>query len=49
MTRIQRIELLLFVACLFAFAYFHQGGGWNQNARFAEVRAMAEEGPLRDR
>jgi hypothetical protein len=44
MTRIQRIELLLFVACLFAFAYFHQGGGWNQNARFAEVRAMAEEG-----
>ena len=44
LTRPQRIELLLFAACFFAFAYFHQGGGWNQNARFAEVRAMAEEG-----
>lgn len=44
MSRIQRLELVLFVACLFAFAFFHQGGGWNQNARFAEVRAMAEEG-----
>ena len=44
MSRLQRIELLLFTACLFAFAYFNQGGGWNQNARFAEVRAMVEEG-----
>jgi len=44
MTRIQRLELLLFAACFFAFAYFHQGGGWNQNCRFAEVRAMVEEG-----
>ncbi len=40
----QRCELLLFIACFFAFAYFNQGGGWNQNARFAEVRAMAEQG-----
>ncbi len=44
MSRHQRIELLLFIACFFAFAYFNQGGGWNQNARFAEVRAMVEEG-----
>ena len=44
MSRPQRIELLLFIACFFAFAYFNQGGGWNQNSRFAEVRAMAEEG-----
>jgi hypothetical protein len=44
MTRPQRLELLLFVACFFAFAYFHQGGGWNQNSRFAEVRAIVEEG-----
>ena len=44
MSRVQRIELLLFVATFFAFAYFHQGGGWNQNSRFAEVRAMVEEG-----
>src|SRR5438132_12691128 len=44
MSPIRRIELLLFVATWFAFAYFNQGGGWNQNSRFAEVRAMAEEG-----
>jgi len=44
MLRFSRTELLLFLACFFAFAYFNQGGGWNQNSRFAEVRAMAEEG-----
>ena len=44
MPRLARTELLLFFACFFAFAYFNQGGGWNQNSRFAEVRAMAEEG-----
>lgn len=38
------IEWLLFFACFFAFAYFNQGGGWNQNARFAEVRAIVEQG-----
>ncbi len=40
----RRAEWLLFVASFFAFAYFNQGGGWNQNARFAEVRAIVEEG-----
>jgi len=44
MSRQKRLELLIFIACLLSFAYFNQGGGWNQNARFAEVRAMAEEG-----
>ena len=44
MLRFSRTEFLLFLACFFAFAYFNQGGGWNQNSRFAEVRAMAEEG-----
>ncbi len=44
MSRAQRLELLIFSATFFAFAYFHQGGGWNQNSRFAEVRAMVEEG-----
>ena len=44
MSRPQRIELFLFITCFFAFAYFNQGGGWNQNARFAEVRAVVEEG-----
>ena len=36
-------QLLIFCAAFVAYAYFHQGGGWNQNARFAMVRAMAEE------
>jgi hypothetical protein len=40
----RRLEIVLFLACFFAFAYFNQGGGWNQNARFAEVRAVVEEG-----
>ena len=44
MPRFSRLEVLLFLATFFAFAYFNQGGGWNQNSRFAEVRAMAEEG-----
>src|SRR6478736_1762386 len=44
MSRLPRIELAIFVACFFAFAYFNQGGGWNQNARFAEVRAIVEQG-----
>jgi hypothetical protein len=38
------IEWLLFFTTLLAFAYFHQGGGWNQNARFALVRSMTEQG-----
>lgn len=44
MSRLKRIELLVFFSCFFAFAWFNQGGGWNQNARFAEVRAIVEEG-----
>src|SRR5512139_2726122 len=43
----RRIQWLLFAATFFTFAYFHQGGGWNQNARFAMVRAIVEEGTLR--
>jgi MFS family permease len=35
-------------ACLFvAYAYFYQGGGWNQNSRFALVRAILEHQTLR--
>lgn len=40
----RRIDLLLFATTLIAFAWFHQGGGWNQNSRFAEVRAIVEQG-----
>ncbi len=38
------IGWLLFAASFVAFAYFNQGGGWNQNSRFAMVRAIVEEG-----
>jgi len=38
------LSWIIFAATLTAFAWFHQGGGWNQNVRFAMVRAMAEEG-----
>ncbi|MEQ1854032.1 MAG: hypothetical protein ABMA01_20870, partial [Chthoniobacteraceae bacterium] len=42
----RRLQLLLFVSAFITFAWFHQGGGWNQNARFAEVRALVEQGRL---
>lgn len=41
---VRRLEILLFFVCWLTFAYFNQGGGWNQNSRFSEIRAMAEEG-----
>lgn len=44
MAPLRRFEWLLFFASFLAFAWFHQGGGWNQNSRFAEVRAIVEEG-----
>jgi len=40
----RRIERLLFVAAWLAYGFFHQGGGWNQNSRFAMVRAVVEQG-----
>lgn len=40
----RRLQLLFFIASFISFAWFHQGGGWNQNARFAEVRAIVEKG-----
>lgn len=41
-----KAELWLFLAALAAYGWFHQGGGWNQNARFALVRAVGEQGRL---
>jgi hypothetical protein len=38
----RRIELFLFAVAFLAFGWFNQGGGWNQNARFAEVRAIVD-------
>ncbi len=40
----RRAQFLLFLVCFLTFGWFHQGGGWNQNARFAEVRAIVEQG-----
>ncbi|MGA3171676.1 MAG: hypothetical protein ABSE62_11765 [Chthoniobacteraceae bacterium] len=42
----RRIEIFLFSIALLAFGWFNQGGGWNQNARFAEVRAIVDGGQL---
>jgi hypothetical protein len=36
-------EGLIFAAALCTYGYFHQGGGWSQNIRFAQVRAIVEE------
>jgi hypothetical protein len=38
------IHSILFIEAFVTFAYFHQGGGWNQNGRFAVVRSIVEEG-----
>jgi 4-amino-4-deoxy-L-arabinose transferase-like glycosyltransferase len=37
------LALLVFISC----AYFYQAGGWNQNSRFALVRALLEEHTVR--
>jgi len=43
-----RIRALLIASVvLFSYAYFYEGGGWNQNSRFDLVRAIVEQGTLR--
>lgn len=43
-----RLRGLLVPAALFAtYAYFYQAGGWNQNSRFALIRAIVEHGTVR--
>ena len=42
MTRDARRIAALAVALLLSYAYFYQAGGWNQNSRFALVRAIIE-------
>lgn len=39
--------LLIATLSFFSYAYFYQGGGWNQNSRFDLVRAVLERGTLR--
>lgn len=39
-------EVIIFMTLFLSYGYFHQGGGWNQNARFDQVRAIVETGRL---
>ena len=44
----QRAHAVLLFAVLFcSYAYFYEAGGWNQNSRFALVRAITDRGTLR--
>jgi hypothetical protein len=43
----RRPEAALFAMALGTYAYFFQGGGWNQNSRFNLVRAIVEQGTIR--
>lgn len=42
----QRVCLTLFVLFFVTYGYFHQGGGWNQNSRFDQLRAIVENHQL---
>jgi hypothetical protein len=44
--RDRRTALVLGLLLLASFAYFYQAGGWNQNSRFALVRAILEHHSL---
>src|ERR687887_1902936 len=39
--------VLLAVVLLGSYAYFYQGGGWNQNSRFDLSRALVEQATVR--
>ncbi len=41
-----RAAIVLAAALLLSYAYFYQAGGWNQNSRFALVRAILERHTL---
>src|SRR5258707_1117676 len=45
-TRQRRIATVLGFALLLTYAYFYEAGGWNQNSRFAMIRAVLERGTL---
>ena len=40
------LHLRLFLVLFVTYAFFHQGGGWNQNSRFDQVRALVDSGSL---
>lgn len=43
----RRAATVLGAALILSYAYFYQAGGWNQNSRFALVRAILEHRTLR--
>jgi len=42
-----RIELMIFFVLFITYGYFHQGGGWSQNSRFAQIRSIVETGQFK--
>lgn len=38
----RRTALAILALLLLAYGWFHQGGGWNQNVRFAQLQAVVE-------
>jgi hypothetical protein len=46
MTTPVKTTAVLATALLVSYAYFYQAGGWNQNSRFALVRAILEHGSI---
>src|SRR4051812_1969184 len=46
-SRQTRIAAVLGAALFASYAYFYAAGGWNQNSRFALIRAVLERGTLR--
>ncbi|HEX7140655.1 MAG TPA: hypothetical protein VF219_22575 [Vicinamibacterales bacterium] len=46
-TRSTRVATVMTLGLLASYAYFYQAGGWNQNSRFALVRAILERHTLR--
>ncbi|HVU02363.1 MAG TPA: hypothetical protein VHE30_11455 [Polyangiaceae bacterium] len=42
----RRLSLAVFGLVLFSTAYFHSGGGWNENSRFDLVRALVDDHAL---
>ena len=43
----RRRAIVLALVFMASYAYFYEGGGWNQNTRFDLVRAIIERGTLR--
>lgn len=38
---------MIFLILFITYSYFHQGGGWSQNSRFAQIRSIVETGQFK--